>query len=294
MEKPKFYCRCSAIGQIMTEPQGKSIEEKIADIEAAIKTKSDKRADWESKGKTQLVTYIKYGTEIEKLLLTKYDLEKRKGEPNLSKTCQTYVKKWLWEKVTGKRVEFRSKPTDKGNLVEDEAIAFASNHYPDMELAYKNETHLKNEWIHGTPDVLCENFVPDNKSSYTHETFPIFDGTCPNDDYPWQIHGYLDLTGADRGAVIFTLMNMPMPMIEKEARYKLGEGYTLAEFENFASNYVYDDLEDWMRLKRFDIERDQDKIDAIHARVEDCRKYIDSVLWPELLRTREKFVEDGN
>lgn len=293
MEKPKFYCRCSAIGQIMTEPQGKSIEEKIADINASIKTKSEKRADWESKGKTQLVTYIKYGVEIEKLLLAKSELEKRKGEPNLSKICQSYVKKWLWEKVTGKRVEFRSKPTDKGNLVEDEAIAFASNHYPDMELAYKNETHFKNEWIHGTPDVLCENFVPDNKSSYTHETFPIFDGTCPNDDYPWQIHGYLDLTGADRGAVIFTLMNMPMPMIEKEARYKLGEGYTLAEFENFASNYIYDDLEDWMRLKRFDIERDQDKIDAIHARVEDCRKYIDSILWPELLRTREKFVEDA-
>ena len=294
MEKPKFYCRCSAIGQIMTEPQGKSIEEKIADIDAAIKTKSEKQAEWESKGKTHLVTYIKYSIDIAHLLEDKSNLEKRKGEPNLSKTCQTYVKKWLWEKVTGKRVEFRSKPTDKGNLVEDEAIAFASNHYPDMELAYKNETHFRNEWIHGTPDVLCENFVPDNKSSYTHETFPIFDGECPNDDYPWQIHGYLDLTGADRGAVIFTLMNMPMPMIEKEARYKLGEGYTLAEFENFASNYVYDDLENWMRLKRFDIERDQDKIDAIHTRVEDCRKYIDSVLWPELLRTREKFVEDGN
>lgn len=290
MEKPKFRCRCSAIGQIMTEPQGKSIEEKIRDVEDAITAKAEKRAKWASEGKTHLVTYIKYGIEIEKLILQRTELKTRLGEPNLSKICQSYVKKWLWEKVTGKRVEFKSKPTDKGLIVEDDAIAFASLHFPEMELAYKNETHFKNEWLQGTPDILPPpDWVIDMKSSFTHETFPIFDGTCPETDYEWQVQGYMDLTNGQHAAVIFALMDMPMDMIEKEARYKLKEGYTLKEFEDFASNYIYTDLPDWMRLKRFDVERDQDKIAAIHARVEECRKYVDTVLWPELLRTQLKF-----
>ena len=214
-----------------------------------------------------------------------------KGDGALSATCKTHLKKWLIRELTGKRVDFKSKPTDKGNAVEDDAIVYASCHIPEMGLCCKNETRFANQWMAGTPDVLNGDLVIDLKCSLSAETFPMFEDELPESDYAWQVLGYMSLTNARRGAVVYALMSMPEDMIEREARYKLGQFYTRDQYEAFAANYQYDDLPPAMRLKKYPVEYDEEKVQAIANRVVECRNYVESVLWPTYLNNINQFEQ---
>lgn len=242
MLPPKFYVRCSGIGEIMTNPR-------------------------------------------------------TKGDGALSATCKTHLKKWLIRELTGKRVDFKSKPTDKGNAVEDDAIVYASCHIPEMGLCCKNEKRYFDEWMTGTPDVVIPGQeVDDMKSSYSAETFPLFETELPEKDYDWQVVGYMGLLRSNgiicpKGHVIYALMSMPEDMIEREARYKLGQFYTRDQYEAFAANYQYDDLPPAMRLKKYPVEYDEEKVQAIRDRVVECRNYVESVLWPTYLNNINQFEQ---
>lgn len=271
----------------MSEPRGKSVADRIAEL----------RADLEEKiarlelAKPGLKTTLALSERCDKIRAQIEELEPLASAPNLSDSCKSYLKMWLSDFVTGKRVEFSSKQTHKGNVVEDDAITYASIHVPEMGLCAKNEQTFKNKWLRGTPDVITDEWIFDLKSSYTHRTFPLFDSEIPESDYEWQVLGYMSLTGRRKGAVIYALMSMPEDVLQREARYKLGEGYTQEEYEAYRANYVYDDLPVYQRLRRFDVEYDEAKIEAMQKRVEQCQVYIDTVLWPQYLKNMEVFTD---
>lgn len=283
---PVFNCRCSAIGEIMTEPRGLTNAQKLEAFDVSIKEEQAKVSELKV-GSARHIAVIK---KIQKLEKERIELLTDFNKPNLSETCKTYLKKWVIEQITKKRVGFKSKQTDKGNAVEDDAITYASIYIPEMGFSIKNEKHFRNEWINGTPDVIEQNFLPDIKSSYTHLTFPLFDNELPEKDYYWQVMGYMALTGIKKGAVLYVLMNMPEDMIEREARYQLGQMFTVDDYEAFAANYRYDDLPEWMRIKRFDVEFDEAQVQAIYTRVEQCREYITSELIPMIEKQQQIFT----
>lgn len=281
---PVFKIRCSAIGQIMTEPKGKSVAEQIAELQAEITERQGKYFEM----KPGLKTTIKALEMLERKQSELRALEAREGEPNLSQTCKTYLKKWLYEKIYQRRAEFTSKQTTKGNAVEDDAILYAADKL-GWGLASKNEKNFSNEYFHGTPDVILDDEVDDTKASYTHETFPLYDSELPEKYYEWQVLGYMELTGKRKGKVIFCLMSMPEDIILKEARWKLKEGYTEQEYEEFAAQFRYDDLPTYLRIREYEIEYNEAKIRAIESRVLECRRYIETVLMPEVEKQFKKY-----
>lgn len=284
---PLFKIRCSAIGTIMTEPKCKSVKQKIADLQA-------KLAEQNTRLETIKPTLKSYGQQQERIAKTEAEIERllpHADDPNLSQSCISFIEKWVNEFVYERRVEFSSKMTDKGNIVEDDAIVYASGWVKEMGLCAKNEEKFSNDFLQGSPDVISGEYVFDTKCSWSHDTFPLYSQELPETNYDWQVKGYMALTGKRKGRVVYVLMSMPDEMIEREARWKLGQEYTMQEFNDFAAKFRYDDLPPELRLKEFEVEWDDDAIEAIEKRVQECRNYIQSTIIPALQSNVKKYEE---
>ena len=194
----------------------------------------------------------------------------------LSETAKSYCKDWIKQQLYSRRKSFTSKYTDKGNFVESQAIEYLESAL-GWDFAVKNETRRYSDLIEGECDVILQDRIIDLKCSYDCFTFPLFDTVIPEKDYEYQIQGYMYLYGKTKGEVIFSLMDTPEEVIQKEVRWKLGEEYTREQYEAFYATFIYSGLPDDLRIKRFQFESDFELISAIEYKVLECRDYIKSL-----------------
>jgi hypothetical protein len=188
----------------------------------------------------------------------------------------TYLHTWVKEQLYDRTRFFTSKYTEKGINVEEDAINLASDYF-GWGFVTKNEKHYENDFLTGTPDLVLAGLVPDIKSSWDCFSFPLFD-TKVDSDYEWQLQGYMALTGKENAAVIYCLMDAPEELVEREARnlsYKAGYSEVEVEFyEQVKLSMTYSNLPIELRIRRFDVQRDEKKIQQINDRVEKCREHI--------------------
>ena len=189
----------------------------------------------------------------------------------LSKTAQSYVETWIKEQIYKRRKVVTTKYMEKGNIVEDRSIAFAGR-VLNADIT-KNEQRYENELLVGTPDVITEDYVIDVKNSWDCFTFPLFYENVPNKDYFYQAQGYMALTGLSHYKLIYTLLDTPDSLIEREFKYA-----SELDFDSFAKDYRYSEIDEAYRIRIFEIERDDDVIDAINGRVIECREYINNLI----------------
>ena len=212
----------------------------------------------------------------------------KKKEDLLSQGCLTYVYAWLKEQPEfyNRRVEFWSKQCDKGNLCEDDSIRFASDVY-GWGFVQKNTESAENEYLTGTCDVQLADCIADIKNSYTQKTFPLFDTEIESDLYEWQLQGYMDLYNKSTASLIYTLMDAPTELVEREARWKMSD-YDMDELEEWLFEEVrlsmsYSHLPIPLRIKSFDATRDRDRMLQVYTKVEQIRAFILSLPQPEWL-----------
>ena len=202
------------------------------------------------------------------------------GIKGLGKTGETYCKDWLKGQVLDYQKMISSKYIDKGNIMEDESIDFLADQL-DLGFLVKNEDFFSDEFMQGTPDVVLKDLIIDVKNSWDSSTFPMFETEWGNKDYYWQLQGYMALADKPRAKLIYTLMDTPDHLIEKEARwYSISQGFE--ELDNdiylrFHKNMTYKDIPAKYKIKVFDIERNNDDIQLIKDRVVLCREYIDQL-----------------
>ena len=189
----------------------------------------------------------------------------------LSKTAQSYVETWIKEQIYKRRKVITTKYMDKGNIVENDSISFAGR-VLNADIT-KNEQRYENELLIGTPDVITEDYVIDVKNSWDCFTFPLFYENVPNKDYYYQAQGYMALTGLSHYKLIYTLLDTPDSLIEREFKYA-----SELDYDTFAKDYRYSEIDEAYRIRIFEIERDDDVIDAINGRVIECRNYINNLI----------------
>jgi hypothetical protein len=189
----------------------------------------------------------------------------------LSKTAQSYVETWIKEQIYKRRKVITTKYMEKGNIVEDRSIAFAGR-VLNADII-KNEQRYENDYMTGTPDVITEDYVIDVKNSWDCFTFPLFYDKVPNKDYYYQAQGYMALTGLSHYKLIYTLLDTPDSLIEREFKYA-----SELDYDTFAKDYRYSEIDEAYRIRIFEIERDDDVIDAINGRVIECREYISNLI----------------
>ena len=198
----------------------------------------------------------------------------------LGETAKTYCETWVKEQLYNRRKEFTSKQTEKGNIMEDNSIDFIANQL-GLGMLLKNEQYYSNEFMTGTPDVVLPKLIIDVKNSWDCFTFPLFETDIPNKVYYWQAQGYLNLTGRDDYKLIYVLSDTPDHLITREAYfYAKNNGYdevTTEMFNEFSDKMTYSDIPDHLKIKVFNISRNDSDIERIKQQVIKCRNYIETL-----------------
>jgi hypothetical protein len=202
------------------------------------------------------------------------------NKDTLSPGPKTFLGKIFKEEIYGKSKEIKSKYIDKGILVEQEAIEMYSR-VLGKELT-KNEERYKNEYITGIPDILDDVLV-DIKSSWDYSTFPFTSEKIPNNDYYWQLQGYMALTDRETSKLVYCLVDTPDGIIFNDLKATAGSlGLHVDELpedlvQEIWDSHKYSNLNPRMLIKEFVVERNQEDIDAIYKRVELARGYLNDL-----------------
>lgn len=256
-----FKIRCSAIGHIMTEPKSAITENQLNQIKE-LEQKKNRTEKQEEKLK---------------------ELIERRDNKELSQTAKSYCEDWLKSQIYGRKLEFTNKYTEKGIIMEDESIDFISKML-DYGQLFKNTVRHENNYMTGETDIEIpknHDLVMDVKNSWSWETFPLFEKEIPNKNYWWQGQGYMELTGRKHYKLIYVLSDTPDHIIRREAsNYSFYNGYGDLDPEiylQFHKKLTYKDVEDKLKIKIFDFDRDEEAIIKINERVMMCRKYINEL-----------------
>lgn len=207
-----------------------------------------------------------------------------RSKDSMGETCKTYLDNWILEQPEffGRPInEFSSKQTRKGNAVEREALDFIGTHLYNGAFLTPNTDQYSNNFLTGKPDVIFDDHIIDNKSSWSVASFPIFE-TAPDPRYIWQGQGYMHLTGLKKFKVIHTLMNTPDALIESEA-YRIARelGYkepTDEIMKTTINRFTYDSIPPERRIKVFEFDYNPEMIELAEKRIEECRQYIYNTL----------------
>lgn len=208
----------------------------------------------------------------------------------ISVGAQTYCKKWLKEELFGRREPIQSKYLQKGLDTEEQALNVLVR-VLKLGMIYKNEERKYDEYKTGELDFIHQGIIYDNKSSYSFDTFPLFE-TKLDPKYYGQKQVYLSLWGLKKAKVCYTLVDTPLDILERELRWidndndKQQKALSLVFTKKYwdevkgrffpnADKRKFVSIEDKYRVKVFDVARDDDYINKIHLKVKGCRQYID-------------------
>ena len=205
---------------------------------------------------------------------------KTKGE-SLSQTTKTYLQELAVQEVYNIRKEFSSRYTDKGNEVEELSIALC-NDVLGLGFIYKNEEHYSNDWITGTPDVNTNEILLDVKSSWDATTFPFFDTELKNKDYFYQLQGYMWLVGKTDALLCYCLIDTPLQIVEDEIRREHWKASLIEESLDLRAfvqaKHTFGHIPKEKRVKTFRIAKDDEVIESIKTRIEECREYYNELI----------------
>lgn len=275
-----YKVRASCLGKIMTPTKGKT----NLDIYNELKAKRDHFQTQYDKLRYGLKSKDNYAIKIDAIDKELQELEPRKYEFELSSTAKAYLRQVYVEETFGREKEIESKYIDKGNLAEEDSISLITR---VMNKFYvKNEQELSNDWVKGTPDILSKNpedfELPDVKTKW--DIFGFMEEDGDNWDYDWQLWCYCWLSGKTLKRLYYTLVNTPEGLIYSEWRrqvYAQGLDFDSQEAteleEKIRKNHTYDDIDPALRLKYFDSEFDESRIETVKRYVEKAREYLNSL-----------------
>lgn len=234
----------------------------------------------------------------------------------IGETCKKHLIDVFIAEKYGRRKQLENKWLKKGIAVENESIRlFNSLH----DKKYKKNTEtIKNDYIIGTPDIIGD-IIGEAKSSYDIWTFLNAKHSKLDKDYYWQTQGYMWLTGLKSAKLFYALCNSPVEEILEEKRrlaWKLKsideetdeyieqckriERNSIYDIELFKYDNPYYDFHiepsEWVydipkaeRLHVVDIPYDQQAIDKLKKRIEDCREWMNQ----NLFTTPERIEIEG-
>lgn len=219
-------------------------------------------------------------------LMTEPKSKKDKDAGNLSEGAKTNLIDIYVSAKYGRQTDIQNRYISKGLMVEEDSITLYSR--VKKTFFKKNEKHLSNEFIKGTPDLFtgleieAADMIIDVKSSWDIFTFFRTHTKDVNSLYWWQLQGYMALTGASSARLAYCLINTPEMLINDEKRklmYKMGcATEESAEFlkacDELELAMTYNDIPLKERLIEFEIPRDQESINLLYDRVKRAREFL--------------------
>jgi hypothetical protein len=204
-----------------------------------------------------------------------------KGE-SLSQTTKSYILELAIQEKYGIHKEFWSRYTDKGNEVEPEAIKLTES-VLDVGFIYKNEEQFSNDWVTGKPDVNTDVLI-DVKSSWDAFTFfdKVIENELNNKDYYYQLQGYMWLTDKQEALLCYCLIDTPKQIVDDEVRREHWKQNVIGESDDIRAfvedKHTFGHIPKEKRVKTHVVKRDDEVIEAIKTRIEECREYYNNLI----------------
>jgi hypothetical protein len=269
----EFKISCHAISKIMAGTIG------ITEIQHAKLKELEVREFENYIGKSGVKPLTPNMKEELKTLIQKRD------NPELPQGAKTFLKTWVKEKMFNRKQDWKSIVVDKGLACEPQGIELIGRVH-GLDGLSKNDEFFENDYMHGFPDLVHKK-VRDVKCSWDLFSFPMFDDQMPNEDYWWQLQGYMILTGLHVAALDYVLIDTPLPLIQldlKKLFYQSGgkpEDWNPEAHQEMLPNYQFNDIPEKMRVKTFEVEYDPTAAGKIKERVLLSREYIKSIVTEE-------------
>ena len=203
----------------------------------------------------------------------------KKKSDVLSVTCLSYVHKWIKSlpEFYGRKTNFRSKYTSKGNSCETEAIKLAADYYGWGKVE-KNTERKTNGYLTGEADVVLPDSIEDIKNSWSQDTFPLFHTEIPIDGYGYQGQGYLELWDKPKFGLVYALLDAPERLVMNEAWARAREmemdDLEADLYDEVKAEMTYSNIKIDLRIKRFALDRDKESIVPVYERIDLIRQYI--------------------
>ena len=274
----QFKIRCSAINRIASSPKENTI--------------------YSVGGKE--ITTAKYNKIVDSVLssgdisqIQHVEITKKLSDSGLSQGAESYCKEWIKENIYGRSNYVETKYTNKGIDTEEEALNILVRALK-LGMVYKNTERRTDEFKTGEIDFLHDDVIYDNKSSFSFQTFPMFEKKLDR-VYEDQQKGYLDLWNKKLSRVCYTLVDTPIEILRNEIKWlsdddakqtkALNHLFTKQAFIEaketlfpMAKNVDFIELKYEQRVKDFEVHREDNFINGIHITVKQCNEYIKRLL----------------
>lgn len=216
----------------------------------------------------------------------------RSKTETISETTKTHLVDVFVSNKYGRKTDISSRAINKGLAIEEDSITLYSLHTGNYHL--KNEEHLKNDYIMGTPDlyegksITDSTLVIDVKSSWDIYTFFRSKNDKLNQRYYWQLQGYMALTGARKAKLVYCLIDTPVMLINDEKKrlaYKMGiiDEATNKPYVEACNDLdrlmTYDDIPRSERIHIIDIEYCEEDVEKLYKQIENCREWLNKNLF---------------
>ncbi|KZE77514.1 hypothetical protein AV926_14165 [Myroides marinus] len=291
-----WLARCSSLGKIMTNLPS---EEDTLKIAKEIKDLTNER-DYGVNANGNKVKWTENKDNRLALLLEKQN----KGD-ELPTGAITYLEEVFRSEFWKRKRFLENKYLSKGTICEEDALDIVSQR--DNYFYRKNDEHLNNDFIQGTPDNL-QLRIKDTKTSWDLESFEKAELTTL---YEWQLKGYSwiahsydlpELETKTESELDYCLVNAPLQLLEDEKRkmwLNLGQPeeedeafiekmmqlernmiFDIAKFKQEYPHYdFYSPILDFsippfMRIKSFNVTLTEDDIKHMTRRVTMARKWL--------------------
>lgn len=223
-------------------------------------------------------------------------LKVRNGEPVFSKSAESMLLNIYFSKKYNKRYIPKIEKEDyeqdgipqmvRGIKCEEDGAKLLSE--LDNVTYYKDKKVRQNDYFTGAfdridaPTIEEATKIVEIKVPYGYKEFyKQMGANLPKHIVP-EMQGYLDITGKNVGEVHFCLVSFPEQTIQQQRLYLLNKMCpNMVETEDFLEKWAeiednmrFSDIEPSERVWSYRIERDDELIDEMKARVEQARRWL--------------------
>jgi hypothetical protein len=210
---------------------------------------------------------------------------KTKGEP-IGATCAKELVKIYAQEIYGRRKEILTSAMEKGKMLQAQGIAMVS--VLEGELYMENEDQLEDSYFSGKPDmytgrsIIDADKVGELKNSWELESFLPKLMEKPDASHVAQLNCYYSLSGAQDGAIFYTLQSCPHGILEQEKRKLLYQMDVATELnpeyvkaaEQLEKLLTFPDINIEERCIKIKIDRDESLIDRMKQKVPLMREWL--------------------
>lgn len=189
----------------------------------------------------------------------------------LGETAKTLITEIWLNNEYGYKEDVVTDEMMKGLICEQDSMALVQD-VLGGEFRLKNTTYFKNEFIHGTPDIILskEDYCEDIKTSYNLRTFVDAEYKQGN-SYWWQGQAYMWLTGKTKYRLMYCLVETPSDIIVEQKKrfyYKFNcdetnQNYIDISMQIDHNNNIISKIPKEKRVKIFEFPFDKEAIEKV-------------------------------